>query len=218
MPANQQDLAACWAIHYLPFSSSSQSNCCKLTIKVFLPHLNSNALQPSAFSPPSLQDTYTSAHTHTHTTQEDESLNQHQPPQNTGTSYSFNTWLWCCYCVPSSEYRAEDTEGSKPDMVHTPPSWSLQSMAMTFELCSVLLGFMECPQRMILGDKTVRGLGPLPYFIQSSYTFCLFYITSFIFWKSFIAKKCLKTTALVEDLGTSRDLRLNLWKATLLKW
>lgn len=33
--------------------------------------------------------------------------------------------------------RAEDTEASKPDMVHTPPSWSLQSMAMTFELCSV---------------------------------------------------------------------------------
>lgn len=111
-----------------------------------------------------------------------------------------------------------DGEASKPDIVHTPPCQLLQLRAVTLELCSAPHWVIGESSEADIGEKTVRGLSPLPYFIQSSCTFCLFYIPSFIFSQSFIAKKYLKITTLVEDPGNSSGSSLNLCKTAFLKW
>ena len=84
--ANLQDPAACLAIHH------SHSNCCKLTIKDLVPHLNPSALP--TFSSwlvfPSMPMCG-----HAHTSQEDESLNRQQDWYLLFTPYVIMILLLC---------------------------------------------------------------------------------------------------------------------------
>lgn len=62
--ANLKNLATCILIHNSPFSFTSYSSCCKLTVKDVVTHLISRVLQHSALSPSFLQCTHTGTCTH----------------------------------------------------------------------------------------------------------------------------------------------------------